>query len=94
MKTDSLSGNRYILLFTDDYSRMSWVYFLILKSEAFEMFKKFHAYVEKKTNSFIKFLSTYRCCEFCSKEFDEYYEKYGIRRELTTPRTPQQKDIV
>ena len=27
MKTDLLSGNRYFLLFIDDYTRMCWVYF-------------------------------------------------------------------
>uniref|UniRef100_A0A803MPT1 GAG-pre-integrase domain-containing protein n=1 Tax=Chenopodium quinoa TaxID=63459 RepID=A0A803MPT1_CHEQI len=35
MKTESLGGSRYYLLLTDDYSRMSWVYFLKFKSEAF-----------------------------------------------------------
>ena len=31
MNTESFSGSRYFLLFTDDYSRMSWVYFLTYK---------------------------------------------------------------
>lgn len=48
MKTESLGGSRYFLLFTDDYSRMRWVYFLKFKSEAFENFKKFKALVEIK----------------------------------------------
>ena len=32
MQTSSLGGNRYFLLFTDDYTRMNWVYFLKFKS--------------------------------------------------------------
>lgn len=34
MNTESFSGNRYFFLLTDDFSRMSWVYFLKNKSEA------------------------------------------------------------
>jgi hypothetical protein len=37
----SLGGCKYFLLFIDDYSRMTWVYFLKEKSETFERFKVF-----------------------------------------------------
>ncbi|GMI86768.1 hypothetical protein HRI_002346100 [Hibiscus trionum] len=56
MKTKSLGRNRYFLLFTDDYSRMSWVYFLKFKSKTFENFKKSKALVEKQSESSIKAL--------------------------------------
>nr|GMD06049.1 Retrovirus-related Pol polyprotein from transposon TNT 1-94 [Ipomoea batatas] len=58
MKTESLNGSRYFLLFTDDYTRMSWVYFLTLKSEALDMFKKFKTFVEKQSGFSIKKLRT------------------------------------
>ena len=35
MQTKSFGGSKYFLLFTDDFTRMSWVYFLQLKSETF-----------------------------------------------------------
>ena len=38
MQTKSLGGNIYFLLFIDDYSRMSWVYFLQHKLETFQKF--------------------------------------------------------
>ena len=47
-------GNRYFLLFVDDYSRKMWVYLLKEKSGAFEMFKKFKAMVETGTERSIK----------------------------------------
>ncbi|KAL3500572.1 hypothetical protein ACH5RR_039665 [Cinchona calisaya] len=37
--TESLGGSQYFLLFTDDYSHMSWVYFLKFKLETFENLK-------------------------------------------------------
>ncbi|GJW98789.1 retrovirus-related pol polyprotein from transposon TNT 1-94 [Tanacetum coccineum] len=54
MRVDSLAGSKYFLLFTDDYCRMSWVYFIQQKSETFEHFKKFKAMVEKQSGKDLK----------------------------------------
>ena len=43
----SFSGCKYLLTFIDDFSRCAWVYFLQLKSEVFNMFLAFKAFVEK-----------------------------------------------
>ena len=47
MNTSSLGSQRYFLIFIDDFSRMTWVYFLKEKSETFATCKKFKALVEK-----------------------------------------------
>lgn len=93
MRTESLSKSKYFLLFTDDYSRMSWVYFLKQKSEAFETFKSFKAFVEKQSGCVIKTLRTDRGGEFVSNEFDSYCDENGIFRELTAPYTPEQNGV-
>jgi len=49
MQTKSLGGSRYFLLFTNDYSRMSWVYFMKNKSETCRKFQKFKAMVENQS---------------------------------------------
>lgn len=41
MRTQSLSGDKYFMLFIDDFSRMTWVMFLRHKNEALENFKVF-----------------------------------------------------
>nr|GEU61793.1 retrovirus-related Pol polyprotein from transposon TNT 1-94 [Tanacetum cinerariifolium] len=46
--------NLYFMLFIDDYSRKTWVYFLKEKSQAFEAFKTFKAMVEKEKGLKIK----------------------------------------
>ena len=93
MNTEYFNGSCYFLLFTDDYSRMSWVYFPKLKFEAFEYFKKFKALVEKQSDRCIKVLRTDRGGEFCSNEFTTFCEENGIHRELTSPHTPEQNGI-
>ncbi|CAL2259464.1 unnamed protein product [Prunus armeniaca] len=48
MQIESISGNRYFLLFTNDCTRMTCVYFIRNKSNAFECFKKFKAMTERQ----------------------------------------------
>jgi len=43
----SFSGCKYFLTFIDDFSRRTWVYFLKPKSEVFNIFLAFKAFVEK-----------------------------------------------
>ena len=48
MNTPSLGSQRYFIIFIDDFSRMTLVYFLKKISEAFAIFKKFESLVEKQ----------------------------------------------
>ncbi|GJV17632.1 retrovirus-related pol polyprotein from transposon TNT 1-94 [Tanacetum coccineum] len=41
MRVESISGKRYVLVIVDDYSRYTWVHFLISKDEAPEEIKTF-----------------------------------------------------
>jgi transposase InsO family protein len=69
------------------------VYFLIAKSEAFHVFKKFKAKVEKETSMNIQGLRTDRGGEFISLEFTDFCRTHGIRRQLTASYTPQQNGV-
>ncbi|GJZ25653.1 retrovirus-related pol polyprotein from transposon TNT 1-94, partial [Tanacetum coccineum] len=86
--------NLYFMLFIDDYSRKTWVYFLNEKSQAFEAFKKFKAMVEKEKGLKIKSMRSDRGGEFLSKEFNKFCKDNGIQRFLTAPYSPQQNEVV
>jgi hypothetical protein len=43
----SIGGNSYCLIIVDDYSRLTWVYFLKDKSNVFETFKSFAILAQK-----------------------------------------------
>ena len=60
IKLISNSKKKYLLTFTHDYSRKTWVLFLTEKSEAFDVFKRFKIHVEKEKNESIKSLRTDR----------------------------------
>ncbi|KAL4035058.1 hypothetical protein IC575_003732 [Cucumis melo] len=93
MQTKSFGRSFYFLIFIDDYSRMSWIYFLESKSETFEKFKHFKAKVEKQSGMFIKSLRSDRGREFLSNNFNHFCKEHGIHRELTTPYTPEQNGV-
>jgi hypothetical protein len=49
MSVESVSGSRYFVLFIDDYSRKTCIYFLKTKDEVFGRFQEFRALVENHT---------------------------------------------
>jgi hypothetical protein len=53
MAVPSNTVNRYIMTFIDDYTMMCWVYLLKDKSQAFEIFKNFHVWIQKEVQSCI-----------------------------------------
>jgi hypothetical protein len=76
------------------YSRMTVVFFLKNKSEAFENFKIYKEMVENEMDSRIKCLRFNNGGEFISKEFMDYYRSHGIKRKFSIARTPQQNRVV
>ena len=83
----------YFITFIDDFSRKTWVYFLMEKLEAFSIFKSYKARVEKETGTYIRSLRTDRGGEFTSQEFTNFCNEHGIHRQLTVPYTPQQNGV-
>ncbi|MCO5587363.1 hypothetical protein L7F22_041312 [Adiantum nelumboides] len=83
------NGCRNFITFTNDYSRMTWVYFLKAKSEAFEVFLEFKVMVEKENGCHIKCLRSDGGGEYMSHSFDDYLCEQGIRRQITCRYTPQ-----
>ena len=64
MSTLSHAQNRYFILFIDDLTRMTWVYFMRQKSKLFVIFKKFKAFVEKQSGRSIKVMRSNRRKEY------------------------------
>lgn len=93
MPCSSLSGAKYFLLFIDDYTRKTFVYFLTKKSEVFDKFKQFKVLVENQTNKRIKILRSDNGGEYTSSVFQAYLKANGIRHQTTVPGSPQQNGV-
>ena len=92
-RVESLGGHRYFLSLIDDYSRMTWIFMMRQKSDAFEKFKQWKVLVENQTGKKVKRLRTDNGLEFCSSEFDEFCRANGIARHHTVRHTPQQNGV-
>ena len=57
MKITLVFGVRYFLLFVDDFTRKTWVYFLELKSKVFIELKNLKGMVEKESWTYIQISS-------------------------------------
>ena len=58
MLVASANGNKYMMTFIDDYTKMCWVYLLKNKYDSFQTFKNFHAWIEKDAQTYIGSLRT------------------------------------
>jgi hypothetical protein len=89
----SLGGNKYIVTFTDDYSRFSWVFPCQKKSECLEIFKVFKKAVENEFNQKIAFLHCDNGGEYSSIEWKRFTQQEGIQVQYTVPYTPEQNGV-
>ena len=91
---ESYTGEKFFILFVDEYSRMMTIMYLREKLKAFEKFKWYLARVEKETGKILKYLRSNRGGEFISNEFNNFCIERGIKRQILAPRTPEQNGLV
>jgi Integrase core domain len=90
----SISRKKFVLVIVDDYSRFTWVIFLISKDEIFEQFVNFYYRVENKKSSKIDTIRSDHGEKFENIKFDDFYNKREYRHEYSAPHTPQQNGVV
>jgi hypothetical protein len=64
---ESFDGYKYFVSFVDDFSRVTWIYLLKLKSEVMHVFQNFHMLVMTQFFTKIKILRSDNDTEFMSK---------------------------
>ena len=79
MYTTTNGGNKYFIIFADDFIRMTWVYFMRQK-RCFFIFKQFQNLVERQSGHLMKVLRSDRGGEYNSNEFEEFCEDIGMKR--------------
>jgi transposase InsO family protein len=92
--TQGFKCEKYFVLLVYYYKRMTAIFFLMNKSEAFEKFKVYKEMAENEMHSKIKFLRYNNGGDFTSKEFMDYCSRHGIKRQFFIARTPQNKGVV
>jgi hypothetical protein len=80
MSSPSLNGCLYYAIFIDDYSRKCWIYFLKDKSDTFNKFKEYKAFIEKQIGKHNRILITDNGGEFESLQFEDFCKSAEIKR--------------
>ena len=84
INVESPSGSKYFVLFKDENTSFRKVYFLRHKSDIFQFFKTFKAFVEIQTGNKIKVLRTDNGKEYISKDFTDFLLAAGIVYEFSS----------
>ncbi|GJR54255.1 retrovirus-related pol polyprotein from transposon TNT 1-94 [Tanacetum coccineum] len=94
MRVASINGKKYILVIVDDYSRYTWTLFLRSKDETPEVLKDFLTMIQRNLQAQVITVCTDRGIEFLNKTLHAYFKEEGIEHQTSTPRTPEQNDVV
>jgi hypothetical protein len=88
----SLSRYFFYVLFIDDHSRKTWIYFLNTKDGVLGRFQEFKTHIENLTGRKIKVLISDNR-EYTSKDFNDLCIEAGIKREYIVAYNPQQNGV-
>ena len=87
--TPSLGGRRYAILFTDDFSRKTWIFPLGRKSDAYDAWKQWRPRAELESGERVRKLRTDNGGEYLGHAWTDELTARGIAHELSQPYTPQ-----
>ena len=90
----SIGGHKYGFVIVDDYTRYTWVFFLVDKSDVFATFKSFVKGIHNEFETTIKRVRSDNGSEFKNTRIDEFCDKFEIRHQFLAKYTPQSNDLV
>jgi transposase InsO family protein len=74
----SMGAKWYVLVIIDDYSRYTWVFFLVSKDEVFEHFRSLALRLNNEHPNCLKVIHSDNRTEFRNASFDEFCLEHGI----------------
>ena len=78
-------GYRYFVVFIDDFTRFSWIYFLKNKSDVYDIFLNFKALIETQFSTKIKAFHSDWGSEY--QKLNKYFQSNGIIHQIACPYT-------
>jgi len=90
---ESFDGYKYFVTFVDDFSRVTWIYFLKFKSEVVDVFKDFHMLLMTQFSMKLKILRSANRTEYMSQKMTQYLASHDILHQSSFVGTPQQNGV-
>ena len=85
--------SRYYASFTNDYTRYTRLYLQKVKSNTFDSYQAFEAWLSTQFNTKVKCLCSDRGGEYLSAEFTKYLKSKGTERRVTVHNTPEHNGV-
>ncbi|GJV30838.1 putative ribonuclease H-like domain-containing protein, partial [Tanacetum coccineum] len=89
----SINHKTYCLVFIDDYSRFSWVFFLAIKDETSGILKTFTTGIENQINHKVKIIRCDNGTKFKNYDMNQSCGMREIKREFSVARTSQHNGV-
>ncbi|PKU86871.1 Retrovirus-related Pol polyprotein from transposon TNT 1-94 [Dendrobium catenatum] len=86
----STAGFHYYVIFLDDCTRFTWIYFMHTKQETLSKFKILCNLIKTQFGRVPKQLQSNGGGEFTSIQFKTFLQEQGIQQRLSCPHTPEQ----
>jgi len=86
----SINGFRYFVLFVDDYSRFTWIYFLKRRSELSQIYITFANMIKTQFSCHIKTLRTDNAMEYKDSSLLQFLSQQSTVVQRFCPHTSQQ----
>jgi hypothetical protein len=90
----SKDGYKYYVIFIDDHSRYTWIYFMKRRSELTSIYKSFARMVHTQFSATIKFFRSDSGGEFLSNNFRQILTLEGTLAKLSCPGAHAQNGVV
>ena len=90
----SIGENKYGFVIVDDYTRYTWLFFLVDKNDVFAIFKSFVKGIHNEFETTIKRVRSDNGSEFKNTRIDEPCDDFGIRHQFSIKYTLQSNGLV
>ncbi|PKU78985.1 Retrovirus-related Pol polyprotein from transposon TNT 1-94 [Dendrobium catenatum] len=91
--TGSFNGFRYYVIFTDDFTRFTWLYLIHTKDEVLTKFQHLFNLVLNNFNIKIHAIQSDGGGEYNSTAFRKFLDHHGITHRMSCPHTPEQNGV-
>ena len=81
-------------MIVDDYSKYVWILFLANKDDAFDAFRVFYKNIQNEKGYAIYCIRSDHGREFENHAFENFCNDFGIEHQFSSPKTPQQNEVV
>jgi transposase InsO family protein len=90
----SIGRNKYGFMIMDDFTKYTWMFFLVDKSDVFATFKTFIKRIHNEFETTIKKVRSDNGSEFKNTKVDDLCDEFRIRHQFLTKYTPQSNGLV